>query len=114
MLTAFGDHPWRLVFPALMVVALAAGFVWQRAGRWKLAFLASCALIAGLLSTAAAGLYPNVLPAREHQPFGLTIHNAASGDHALGLAIAWWWIGIVLAVGYFVVAYRVFMRDSRA
>jgi cytochrome d ubiquinol oxidase subunit II len=114
MLTAFGHHPWRLAFPALVVAALAAGFAWQRAGRWKLAFLASCALIAGLLSTAAAGLYPNVLPAREHQPFGLTIHNAASGDHALGLAIAWWWIGIVLAVGYFVVAYRVFMRDSRA
>jgi cytochrome d ubiquinol oxidase subunit II len=113
MLTAFGDHPWRLVFPALMVVALAAGFVWQRAGRWKLAFLASCALVAGLLSTAAAGLYPNVLPAREHEPFGLTIHNAASGDHALEVAIAWWWIGIALAVGYLVVAYRLFMRDPR-
>jgi cytochrome d ubiquinol oxidase subunit II len=113
MLTAFGDHPWRLVFPALIVAALGAGFVWQRAGRWKLAFLASCALIAGLLSTAAAGLYPNVLPAREHQPFGLTIHNAAAGDQALGIAIAWWWIGIALAVGYFVVAYRLFMRDSR-
>jgi cytochrome bd-type quinol oxidase subunit 2 len=46
--------------------------------------VASCALIAGLLSTAAAGPYPNVPPARERQPFGLTIHNAASGDHALG------------------------------
>jgi cytochrome d ubiquinol oxidase subunit II len=113
MLTTFGDHPWRLVFPALMVAALAAGFAWQRAGRWKRAFLASCALVAGLLSTAAAGLYPSILPAREHRPFGLTIHNAASGDHALGVAIVWWSIGIALTLTYFVVAYRLFMRDPR-
>jgi cytochrome d ubiquinol oxidase subunit II len=111
MLTAFGDHPWRLLFPALMVAALAAAFAWQRAGGWKHAFLASCALIAGLLSTAAAGLYPSILPARAHEPFGLTVHNAATGDHALALAIIWWPIGIALAVAYFVVAYRLFMRD---
>jgi cytochrome d ubiquinol oxidase subunit II len=96
-----------------MVAALAAGFAWQRAGRWKQAFLASCALVAGLLSTAAAGRYPSVLPAREHRPFGLTIDNAASGDHALGVAIVWWSIGIALTLAYFVVAYRLFMRDPR-
>jgi cytochrome d ubiquinol oxidase subunit II len=113
MLTTFGDHPWRLVFPALMVAALAAGFALQRAGRWTQAFLASCALVAGLLSTAAAGLYPSILPAREDRPFGLTIHNAASGDHALGVAVVWWSIGIALTVTYFVVAYRLFMRDPQ-
>jgi cytochrome d ubiquinol oxidase subunit II len=59
-----------------------------------------------MLTTMAAGLYPNILPAREHHPFGLTIHNAASSDHALTVGLRWWSLGIVLAIGYFIVAYR--------
>jgi cytochrome d ubiquinol oxidase subunit II len=62
--------------------------------------------IVGMLTTAAAGLYPNILPARDGRPFGLTIHNAASGHHALVVGLRWWSLGIVLAVAYFIVAYR--------
>jgi cytochrome d ubiquinol oxidase subunit II len=112
MLTNFGDHPWRLVFPALALGALAAVFVFQRAGAWLRAFAASCALIAGLLATTAAGLYPHILPAREGDPYGLTVDNAASSDHALTVALVWWPIGILLAVVYFTIAYRVFFRGQ--
>ena len=41
------------------------------------------ALIVGLLATMAAALYPNILLAHQGRPYGLTIHNAASGHHAL-------------------------------
>src|SRR6059058_4433712 len=34
MLTTFGDHPWRIVFPLLAVAGLVAGFVNQRRGAW--------------------------------------------------------------------------------
>jgi cytochrome d ubiquinol oxidase subunit II len=105
-LEAFTDHPWRLVFPVLAVGALAAGFAFRRSGALGRAFLASCAFIAGLLGSVAAGLYPSVLPAREGRPFGLTVHNAATSDHALRIALWWWPVGIALAVGYFVLAYR--------
>ncbi len=112
MLSNFGDHPWRLVFPVLAVGALLAMAVAQRAGAWGRAFLASSLVIAGLLSTAAAGLYPNILPAREGHPYGLTVHNAASGHHALTVALFWWPVGIALATVYFVFTYRMFFRRS--
>jgi cytochrome bd-type quinol oxidase subunit 2 len=62
----------------------------------------------------AAGLYPSVLPARAGNPFGLTIDNAASGSHALTIAIFWWPVGIALALVYFTVAYRLFLRREGA
>jgi cytochrome bd ubiquinol oxidase subunit II len=106
MFTNFGDHPWRLVFPALAVAGLVAQFVFQRTGRWGRAFFASSLFIVGMLTTMAAGLYPNILPAHDNRPFGLTIHNAASSNHALTVGLRWWSLGIVLAIGYFIVAYR--------
>jgi cytochrome d ubiquinol oxidase subunit II len=106
MLTSFGDHPWRLVFPALAVAALAAQRVWQRRDAWRRAFLASSAAIAGLLATTAAGLYPQLLPARDDGPYGLSVDNAASGHYALTVALVWWSIAIALTTAYFIVAYR--------
>jgi cytochrome d ubiquinol oxidase subunit II len=114
MITNFGDHPWRLVFPVLALGALAAQFAWQRAARWSHAFMASCGFIVGLLTTMAAGLYPYVLPAHEHRPYGLTVDNAATGHHALAIAIVWWSIAIALAIVYFTVVYRLFFRQRPA
>jgi cytochrome d ubiquinol oxidase subunit II len=116
MLTAFGDHRWRLVFPAVTLGALAAAFAWRRREAWKRAFAASCGFIAGLLAITAAALHPSLLPAREGSPFGLTVHNAASGDQALRTALFSWPVGIALAGVYFALAYRHFVlrRDPRA
>lgn len=58
----------------------------------------------------AAGLYPNVLPARQGDPFSLTVHNAATGHHALTTALVWWPVGMLLAAGYFVFSYRFFFK----
>ena len=112
MLTNLFDHPWRLVFPALAVGALVAMFVFQRAREWLRAFVASSLFIVGLLTTMAAGLYPNLLPAREGNPNSLTVDNAAAGSHTLKTALVWWPIGMVLAAVYFVYAYRMFFRAS--
>jgi cytochrome bd-type quinol oxidase subunit 2 len=60
----------------------------------------------------AWGLYPNVLPAHDDRPFGLTVNNAASGHHALTTAIVWWPVGMALAAVYFVFAYRMFFRTA--
>jgi cytochrome d ubiquinol oxidase subunit II len=114
MLTTFGDHPWRLVFPALAVGALAAELGFRRAGRWGRAFFASSAFIVGMLATMAAGLYPSILPAREGRPFGLTIDNASSSEHALTVGLRWWSLGIVLAIGYFIIAYRFLFHAARS
>jgi cytochrome d ubiquinol oxidase subunit II len=108
LFSALVDHPWRLVFPALAL----AGLVGMRARDPRRAFVASSAFLAGLLATTAAGLYPSILPAREHRPFGLTVDNAASGEHALSIALWWWVPGMVLAGAYFLFVYRTFLRRS--
>lgn len=110
MLTNLIDHPWRLVFPLLAVAALVGMFIFQRAQDWARAFAASSMFIVGLLTTMAAGLYPNLLPAREGNPNSLTIDNAAAGSHTLKSALIWWPIGMALAAVYFVFAYRMFFR----
>lgn len=111
MLTNLTDHPWRLIFPALAVGALVAMIVYQRADQWLKAFIASALFIVGLLTTMAAGLYPNVLPAHDNKPFGLTVHNAATGHHALVIALVWWPLGMLLAAAYFIFAYRMFFKS---
>jgi cytochrome d ubiquinol oxidase subunit II len=112
MLTNLWNQPAKLVFPAFTVAMLVAVPVLQRREQWGRAFLASCFFIAGLLATMAAGLYPNVLPARSGHPFSLTIDNAATGHHALVVATVWWSLGITLAVTYFAVVYRTMLRRT--
>jgi cytochrome d ubiquinol oxidase subunit II len=113
MLTNLTDHPWRLIFPVLAVVALLGILVNQRRARWGRAFAASSLFIVGLLTTMAAGIYPNVLPAHDGTPFSLTVFNAAAGHHSLTTALVWWPLGMVLALVYFAYAYRIFF-GSRA
>jgi cytochrome d ubiquinol oxidase subunit II len=113
MLTNLVDQPWKLVFPLTAVCALVAMVVWQRRGDWGRAFAGSALFIAGLLTTMAAALYPSVLPARDGQPYGLTVHNAAAGHNSLTTALVWWPLGMVLALTYFVYAYRMFFRATR-
>jgi cytochrome d ubiquinol oxidase subunit II len=60
-----------------------------------------------MLGGAAVGAYPNVLPAR-NPIYSLTIYNTATGAHGMTVGLAWWSIGIVLAIGYFVFIYRMF------
>ena len=112
MLQNLIDHPWRLVFPLLVVASLAGMFIFQRAGTGHAPSAASSLFIVGLLTTMAAGLYPNLLPAREGDPHSLTVDNAAAGSHTLKAALIWWPIGMALAAVYFVFAYRMFFRSA--
>jgi cytochrome d ubiquinol oxidase subunit II len=112
MLTNLTDHPWRLIFPLIALAAIAGMWIYQRRGEWLRAFAASSLFIVGMLTTMAAGLYPNLLPAREGNPNSLTVHNAAAGDHTLQVALVWWPLGMILAAVYFVYAYRWFFRGT--
>lgn len=77
------------------------------------AFLASSIFIAGMLSSAAFGLYPYVLPSRIDPQFGLTITNAAAPAYGLAIGLAWWVPGIALAIAYVVFVYRRFAGKVR-
>jgi len=106
----FTSQPWMLVFPALGVAGLLFAR-WAKPGLPR--FLGSTALIAGLLTSAAAGIYPCVLPANSDPKLSLTIANAAAGSYGLGIGLVWFIPGILLATAYFVYTYRSFAGKIR-
>jgi cytochrome d ubiquinol oxidase subunit II len=61
-----------------------------------------------MMSGAAVGLYPALLPSITDPALDLTIQNAGSGPYALHTGLAWWSFGMLLALGYFVTVYRMF------
>jgi len=101
----FVAAPWGAVFPALAIAGIIAERLLVQNGQELKAFLASGVSIAGMLTSAAFGLFPNVLPSSNKTDLSLTIYNAATAEH--GLAIALWWFipGMALAIGYSVLVY---------
>jgi cytochrome d ubiquinol oxidase subunit II len=107
------DYPWGYVFPALAIAGMVTIRVCQVLKRNLAAFLGSCAYLLGMLSSAAFGIYPYVLPARPEPSLGLTIQSTATSDYGLRVGLAWWIPGIILALGYFVFIYRHFAGKVR-
>jgi len=101
----FVKAPGNFVFPALAVAALVGMRVWRDELK---RFLASCAFILGMLTSAAAGVYPYVLPSHQDAARGLTIYNAAAPQPGLSWGLYWWAPGMLLVTAYFVFAYRNF------
>jgi cytochrome bd ubiquinol oxidase subunit II len=101
-------HAWGYVFPALALAGLFA-IRWYVGSQDSIrAFLGSCAYIVGMLTSVVFGVYPYVLPASTNAAYALTVHNAKAADYGLKIGLVWWVIGIALAVGYLVFAYRHF------
>ena len=100
--------PWGYVFPALALAGLGGIRLFARRGADGRAFLASAAYLAGMLASAAFGIYPYVLPATTGPDLGLTIQNAAAAPYGLRIGVVWWTIGMALVAVYFTFVYRHF------
>jgi cytochrome d ubiquinol oxidase subunit II len=74
----------------------------------KIAFVSSAMYIVGMLVGAAFALYPVVLPASTDPALNLTIYNTAAAQHGLGVGLAWWILGALLAAVYFTFLFRMF------
>jgi len=70
--------------------------------REKLAFVGSNLLLAALLATAAAAIYPVVLHSTLSPANSLTAGDVAASPKSLAYAAIWWPIGFVLAAIYFI------------
>lgn len=109
------ERPWGWVFPTAALAGLglvrrelsAGGEEPDDAGDRR-AFAGSTTYLAAMLASAAAGLYPYVLPALSDPAAGLTASGAAAPENGLRIGLAWWIPGMVLAVAYFVFLYRGF------
>ena len=98
---SFEARPWGFLFPMMAVAGLVLIRVFgrQTAGELR-AFLASCLFLVGMLTSAAFGVFPYVLPSTTDPAMGLTIYNTATRAYGLGVGLAWWIPGMLLAAAY--------------
>ncbi len=100
--------PAYFLLPALAVAGLAVVAWGVARDRPRAAFLACATYLVGMLASAAAGLYPYVLPSNGDLARGLTAHAVAAPAAGLRIGLMWWIPGMLLASGYFVYLYRRF------
>lgn len=105
--TSFLTRPWGFIFPLIALVGLIGMGYFNIKQRDLPALFSSGTFILGMLASSAFGLYPDVLPAVQ-PAYSLTIYNASAGLYGLTVGLVWWCIGIVLAIIYFVLTYRLF------
>lgn len=101
------------VIPAIVAAALAGVLLFTRKGKELHAFLSSCVYIAGTLGGAALALYPTLLPSSGDPAYSITITNAAAGKESLSAGLLWWGVGMLVAIGYFVLVYTMFRGKVR-
>jgi cytochrome d ubiquinol oxidase subunit II len=110
----FVEHPWLLPAPAITAVAAIAIKYFQGRQDGKRAFAAGAVMIAGVLASVAAGLYPRLLPAGPGSAHpGLDIYNAASPEGSLRTALAIYLWGLTLVALYQVTVYRLWRGKVR-
>jgi cytochrome d ubiquinol oxidase subunit II len=104
----FAAYPWGYIFPAVAVAGLLGVILFHSRGAELSAFISSSAFIAGLLCTAAFGIFPYLLPSNGDPNLGLTIYNSAATPYGLSTALKWWIPGMLLVALYSFIVYRYF------
>lgn len=107
VLQNFSRWPWAVLLPVLAAAGLISTRVFIKRSAERKAFFSSCAYLTGMLSSAAFGIYPMVLPARNPE-YSLTVGNANAGAYGLKIGLVWWLIGTFLATGYSAFVYHSF------
>ena len=113
VLDNYKRHAIGYLIPVVVFGSLGVMIFAIRKGLDKIAFVGSAFYIVGMLVGAAFALYPVVLPASTDPAYSLTIYNTAAGHHGLTVGLTWWILGMVLALGYFVLLYRMFRGKVR-
>ena len=104
----FTKWPWLNVVPLLGIAAAVAVPWFHRRGQDTRVFLSTATLIIGTLGSAAAGLYPRLLPALAGSPHAsLDIYNTSSSPTAQSIALTIYLVGMAIVIVYLVHAYRV-------
>jgi cytochrome bd ubiquinol oxidase subunit II len=113
VLDNYKQHVIGFLIPAVVYAALALMIYAIRKGEDKTAFVGSALYIVGMLVGAAFALYPVVLPASTDPARNLTIYNTAAGEHGLAVGFTWWILGMILALAYFTLLFRMFKGKVR-
>lgn len=109
---SFSAHLWLWVFPLIGAAGLFGIRICLNARVDLWSFLCSCVFIIGLLCSAAAGLYPNLLPSVTDPGLSLTVTSVAAPRYGLMVGFIWWIPAFLLATAYTFVVYRHFGRKE--
>jgi cytochrome d ubiquinol oxidase subunit II len=113
VLNNYKQHVVGYLIPVIVFGSLSVMIHAIRKEQDKLAFVSSALYLVGMLVGAAFALYPVVLPASTNPAYSLTIYNTAAGRHGLMVGLAWWIPGMILALGYFTLLFRMFRGKVR-
>jgi cytochrome d ubiquinol oxidase subunit II len=101
-------YPLAFVIPVVVLASLGGILYFCRREADRNAFASSCAYLSTMLVGAAVSLYPRLLPSSNDLGHDITVQNAISGPYTLRVGLVWWAFGMILAIVYFVVIYRMF------
>jgi cytochrome d ubiquinol oxidase subunit II len=104
-LNNFKGHPVAFLAPLAVIASLGMIRYTMAKGSRLLSFLGSCGFLISMLVGAATGLFPVLLPAVGSQGRDITVDRAISDPHTLRVGLAWWSVGICLALMYSVIVY---------
>jgi len=115
LFVGMAQRPMAWIGLACVAGGLTAIFTALRSGAEMRMFLGGCILIAGLLASAAASLFPVILYSTLAPEYSITAYNGSSDASSLRAASYWWPVAVVLTFAYFAFVgkhYRGRMRMS--
>ncbi|MGB8113028.1 MAG: cytochrome d ubiquinol oxidase subunit II [Candidatus Sulfotelmatobacter sp.] len=107
-LTNYRDYPLTFAVPVVVLLSLLGMPFFSRKFADRSAFACSCAYLTVMLVGAAIALYPRLLPSTTDATYDITIDKALSGPHTLHVGLMWWTFGMLCALAYFAIVYRMF------
>jgi len=99
---------WAYIFPVIGYCGIFGMIYYTIYTNALKGFIFSSLFIAGMLSTTAYSLYPNLLISTIDPKNNLTIYNSITGEYAMNIASKWWIGGMVLVIIYFIYIYYKF------
>jgi cytochrome bd ubiquinol oxidase subunit II len=107
-LANYRAYPVMFVIPLVVMLSLAGMIQFCRRRADRKAFASSCIYLSAMLVGAAGALYPRLLPSSNDPALDITVQNALSGPHTVRVGLVWWGFGMLLAILYFALVYRMF------
>jgi len=105
-------NPLLWVLAVLLVASAACVPLFNRAGKYIRAFLASAISIAAVVGLMGLGLFPRMVPSSTDLANSLTIYNASSTPLTLTVMLVIALVGMPLVIGYTAFIYTIFMRKG--
>ncbi|HXR63521.1 MAG TPA: cytochrome d ubiquinol oxidase subunit II [Rudaea sp.] len=104
---SFGDHPAFWLAPALALVAAFAAIVFSARRHDLATFIASAFVCGGTILSAGFALFPFLMPSSLDPVSSLTVWDASSSRHTLGLMLLATLLLLPCVIGYTSWVYRV-------